>query len=54
MVLNYDRNPNRTTDEKIESLIENIQLALNEINDKLVDQEKTLDDIRKRLDSIGA
>ena len=30
MVINYDRNPDLTTDQKLNSLIENIQLALNE------------------------
>lgn len=30
MVLDYDRRPDATVDEKLQSLMENIQLALNE------------------------
>lgn len=30
MIVNYDRNPDLTIDEKLQSLVECIQLALNE------------------------
>lgn len=53
MVLNYDRNPNRTTDEKLESLMMNLQLALNEINDRLDRIEKKYDEIQNAVESIG-
>ena len=53
MVLNFDRNPSRTIDEKLDSLIQNIQLALNEIENRLDAQDKRLDEIQKQVDSIG-
>lgn len=34
MIINYDRRPRSTIDEKLQSLIESIQLALNEKADK--------------------
>jgi len=54
MVLNYDRNPARTTDEKLDSLMQNMQLALNEIDDRLDKLEKHLEKLQKTVDSMGA
>lgn len=31
MIINYDRNPALTTDQKLQSLLESIQLAFNEV-----------------------
>lgn len=31
MIIEYDRNPNLTTDQKVQSLKESVQLALNEV-----------------------
>lgn len=54
MIINYDRNPNRTIDEKLDSLLQNLQLALNEIEDRLQKQEKRIEELRKAVDSLGA
>ena len=35
MIINYDKNPRLSTDRKLQSLIESIQLALNEIDTRL-------------------
>lgn len=48
MVINYDRRENATIDEKIESLIESIMLALNEKAD-ITELEK----IKKIIESRG-
>ena len=44
MIVSYDKNPNLTIDQKLESLIENITLALNE-KAEMADIEK----IKKEL-----
>lgn len=36
MIISYDKNPALTTDQKLESLIESIQLALNEKADNAI------------------
>jgi len=46
MVIDYDRNPNLAPEQRIESLRENVQLALNEI-------QTQLDRIEKKLDERG-
>lgn len=48
MVINYDRRENATIDEKLESLIESIMLALNEKAD-ITELEK----IKKIIESRG-
>lgn len=53
MVLNYDRNPNRTIDEKLDSLMLNLQLAFNEVENKFKEMDKRLDELQKKVDSIG-
>ena len=47
MIINYDRNPALTVDQKIESLIESIQLALNEKADNEI-----IDTLEKRLSEL--
>ena len=47
MIINYDRNPALTVDQKIESLIESIQLALNEKADNEI-----IDTLKKRLSEL--
>lgn len=44
MVINYDRNPNLTTDQKLDSLIESIMLAMNEKADN-----SKVDELKKKL-----
>lgn len=48
MVINYDRRENATVDEKIESLIESIMLALNEKADI-----NELEKIKKLIEAEG-
>lgn len=47
MIISYDKNPALTTDQKLESLIESIQLALNEKADNalVIALEKKLKEI---------
>lgn len=35
MIIDYDHNPNATTDEKLQSLKESVQMALNEVTDTI-------------------
>lgn len=40
MIINYDRNPNLTIDQKLQSLIDSIQLMSDEITDSIEDLKK--------------
>lgn len=53
MVLNYDRDPNRSIEEKLNTLVMNLQLAFNEVEDKLDRIEKKLEKMQNEIDSIG-
>lgn len=52
MIINYDRRPNATMDQKIQSLIESIQLALNEIASDMDYTKKKLEEIEKRVKAL--
>lgn len=47
MIVNYDRNPDLTIDEKLQSLVECIQLALNEKADN-----SKIEEIKKELSKL--
>lgn len=47
MIIDYDRRPNATVDEKLQSLIENLMLALAEKAD-----ESEVQKLRKELEKI--
>lgn len=40
MIINYDRNPALTVDQKLQSLIESIQIMSDEITDSIEDLKK--------------
>jgi chaperonin cofactor prefoldin len=42
MVVNFDRNQNLTTDQKLQSLLESVQLALNEIDTRFDEISKAV------------
>lgn len=48
MLVDYDRNPNLTVDQKLQSLIESIQLALNgkADNEMMIELQKKLSEIQ--------
>lgn len=50
MILNYDRNPVLTTDQKLLSLIESMQRALDEANNKIADLEKRIEKLEEGAD----
>ena len=52
MIIDYDHNQNLTTDQKLQSLAENIQLALNEIKAYLEERvtKKEIDEIPKVIE----
>lgn len=52
MIINYDRRPNATMDQKIQSLIESIQLALNEIVTDLDYTNKKIDQLEQRIKAL--
>lgn len=54
MILSYDKNANLTIDQKLDSLIENLQLALNEMSDKTQKMERELEALRKEVDASNA
>ena len=49
MIINYDHNPALSVDQKLQSLIENIHLALNE----LIDDKELQDELKKYLSLEG-
>lgn len=53
MVLNYDRDPGRSIEEKLNTLVQNLQLAFNEVEDRLDRIEKNIEKMQKEIDSIG-
>ena len=48
MVLNYDRNPNLTEDQKLQSLVENVQRALDELQTKVYVLENEVKKLKER------
>lgn len=40
MLISYDKNPNLTEEQRLQSLITSIQRALNELQDKIKELEK--------------
>ena len=40
MIIDYDRNPNLNTEQKLQSLIESVQMALDELASRCVEIEK--------------
>lgn len=49
MIIDYDRRPNATTDEKLQSLKENIQMALNEITINIETLQKQIKEIEEAI-----
>ena len=54
MIVDYDKRPQATTDEKIRSLIENLMLSFAEIETQLNEQRKALNEIRKMIERSGS
>lgn len=52
MIIGYDRRPNATMDQKIQSLIESIQLALNEIVTELDYTNKKIEQLEQRIKAL--
>ena len=50
MIINYDKNPRLTTDQKIQSLVANLQLALDELTSRCAEIEKRIEEIQKALE----
>lgn len=48
MVLNYDRNPNLSEDQKLQSLVENVQRALDELQTKVFVLEHEVKKLKER------
>ena len=44
MVINYDRNPDLSTDRKLDSLAESVQLAIDELKTELAELRKKLEE----------
>lgn len=49
MIISYDKNPNLSTDHKLKSLSENVQLALNELDGRTEQTNARLDVISKSM-----
>lgn len=47
MIINYDRNPNLTIDQKLQSLIDSIQLMSDEITDSIEDLKKKVEKLQE-------
>ena len=51
MIIDYDRNPALSVDQKLQSLIDSIQRATDEIADSMYEIRKEIEEIKKS--SIG-
>ena len=47
MIIDYDKNPNLTVDQKLQSLIDSIQRATDEIADNIHEIRKEIEEIRE-------
>ena len=52
MIIDYDRNPALTEDQKLQSLVENLMLAFAETMDLLNKQQKQMDATDKKIDKL--
>lgn len=52
MIIDYDRNPSLTEDQKLQSLIENLMLAFGETMDILNKQQKQIEQADKKIDKL--
>lgn len=52
MIIDYDRNPSLTEDQKLQSLVENLMLAFGETMDLLNKQQKQMDATDKKIDKL--
>ncbi len=50
MIIDYDHNPNISTDQKLQSLVENLQLAYSEVASRCADLEKKVEELEKALE----
>lgn len=50
MIINYDRNPNLTTDQKLQSLIENVQKAFDETMQELDSLKREMQKLNERTE----
>lgn len=54
MIIDYDRNPALTEDQKLQSLVENLMLAFGETMDLLNKQQKQMDEINGKITALEA
>ena len=50
MIVDYDRNPRLTTDQKLQSLIDSIQRALNELTEEISKDRKDIKELQERTE----
>ncbi len=50
MILDYDKNPALSTDQKLQSLVANIQRALDEQTSELQKVKKELEELKERTE----
>lgn len=53
MIVQYDRNSALSTDQKLESLISSIQLALNELYDRQYEIEKKISELKAAIEAVS-
>ena len=49
MIIDYDRNPSANTDQKLQSLMESIQLALNELTTDMDILKKKIQELEESI-----
>jgi hypothetical protein len=47
MIINYDKNPALTVNDRLQSLVESMQLALNEIETHLDEIDKSIKELKE-------
>lgn len=50
MIIDYDHNPNVTDEQRLQSLKESVQMALNEIDAKLEELRKEIKQLQEQND----
>lgn len=50
MIVDYDRNPRLTTDQKLQSLIDSIQRALNELTEEIAKDRRDIKELQERTE----
>ena len=52
MIIDYDKNPNISSEQRLQSLIESIRRAFEELSDNIMALEKQISAVEKEIEEI--